>query len=146
MMNILTKKRGKKGFTLMELLIVVAIIAILVAISIPVFTNQLEKAREATDVANVRSAKALAVAEYLTDDTISSSASNVTYLYNAKDGTLVKDSGSTAATIDAYGRGTKTDGGVDTETGTVDHTKEIVQVEIDKDGNVKCTWVTGKTN
>lgn len=46
--------RNKKGFTLAELLIVVAIIAVLVAIAIPIFTNQLEKAREATDQANIR--------------------------------------------------------------------------------------------
>ena len=50
--------RKKKGFTLAELLIVVAIIAVLVAISIPIFTAQLEKAREATDMANIRSAYA----------------------------------------------------------------------------------------
>ena len=36
-------KENKKGFTLAELLIVVAIIAVLVAISIPIFTAQLEK-------------------------------------------------------------------------------------------------------
>ncbi len=48
-------KNNKKGFTLAELLIVVAIIAVLVAISIPIFSTQLEKAREATDMANVRS-------------------------------------------------------------------------------------------
>lgn len=46
--------RNKKGFTLAELLIVVAIIAVLVAIGIPIFTTQLEKSREATDIANVR--------------------------------------------------------------------------------------------
>ena len=46
------------GFTLAELLIVVAIIAVLVAISIPVFSNQMEKSREVTDIANVRSAYA----------------------------------------------------------------------------------------
>lgn len=51
-------KRNKKGFTLAELLIVVAIIAVLVAIAIPIFTAQLEKAREATDAANIRSAYA----------------------------------------------------------------------------------------
>ena len=50
------KKRGNKGFTLMEMLIVVAIIAVLIAIAIPVFTNQLENSREATDAANIRSA------------------------------------------------------------------------------------------
>lgn len=46
------------GFTLAELLIVVAIIGVLVAISIPIFSSQLEKSREATDLANVRSAYA----------------------------------------------------------------------------------------
>lgn len=51
-------KNNKKGFTLAELLIVVAIIAVLVAISIPVFGAQLEKSREATDLANIRSAYA----------------------------------------------------------------------------------------
>ena len=60
-------KKNNKGFTLAELLIVVAIIAVLVAIAIPVFTTQLEKSREATDQANVRSAYAQVMAEYLTN-------------------------------------------------------------------------------
>ena len=47
-------KKSTKGFTLAEVLIVVAIIAVLVAISIPVFTSQLHKARVAADWANVR--------------------------------------------------------------------------------------------
>ncbi len=63
------KKNNNKGFTLMEMLIVVAIIAVLVAIAIPVFTNQLEKAREATDAANIRSAYAEVMAAALTDAT-----------------------------------------------------------------------------
>ncbi len=49
------KKNNKKGFTLAELLIVVAIIAVLVAIAIPVFTSQLEKSRDAVSVSNMRS-------------------------------------------------------------------------------------------
>ena len=48
------KKIEKKGFTLAELLIVVAIIAVLVAISIPIFNSQLEKARKAVDMQNAR--------------------------------------------------------------------------------------------
>ena len=51
--------RSTKGFTLSELLIVVAIILVLTAIAIPVFTGSLEKSREATDVANARSAVSL---------------------------------------------------------------------------------------
>ena len=59
-------RNNKKGFTLAELLIVVAIIAVLVAIAIPIFANQLEKSREATDAANVRSAVATLATKYLT--------------------------------------------------------------------------------
>ena len=63
---------GKKGFTLAELLIVVAIIGVLVAISIPIFTSQLKKARLATNQANARAAYAAAMAWYIdntdTDD------------------------------------------------------------------------------
>ena len=60
--------RNKKGFTLAELLIVVAIIAVLVAIAIPIFITQLEKAREATDTANIRSKYAEVMTKILTDD------------------------------------------------------------------------------
>ena len=62
------KIKNSKGFTLMEMLIVVAIIAILVAIAIPTFTTQLEKAREAADLANLRSAYAEVIAASLTSD------------------------------------------------------------------------------
>jgi len=55
----LVKARDKKGFTLMEMLIVVAIIAVLIAIAIPTFSSQLNKANIATDQANVRSAYAV---------------------------------------------------------------------------------------
>ena len=69
MKSLFKKIRGnKKGFTLAELLVVVAIVGILVAISIPVFTAQLGKARRATNNANLRAAKAAAVAEYLSDE------------------------------------------------------------------------------
>ena len=57
--------QGKKGFTLMEMLIVIAIIAVLIAIAIPIFTSQLENSRDATSVANMRSAYAEAQAAYL---------------------------------------------------------------------------------
>lgn len=52
----------------MEMLIVIAIIAVLIAVAIPVFASQLEKAREATDLANVRSAYAQVSTEALLGD------------------------------------------------------------------------------
>ena len=64
----LKKLTNKKGFTLMEMLIVVAIIAVLVGIAIPTMSNQLEKAREATDAANIRALYAEAMVEYLNSD------------------------------------------------------------------------------
>ena len=57
------KKMNQKGFTMAELLIVVAIIAVLVAIAIPIFTTQLEKSREAVDAANIRAAYAEVMAD-----------------------------------------------------------------------------------
>ena len=58
-------KRTSNGFTLMEMLIVIAIVIVLIAIAIPVFLSQPEKSREATDLANVRSAYAQVSAEAL---------------------------------------------------------------------------------
>lgn len=76
MKKLIQKIREKKGFTLAELLIVVAIIAVLVAIAIPIFTTQLEKSRDATSIANIRSAYAEAQAAYLSED---DSAARVTF-------------------------------------------------------------------
>ena len=59
------KHKSPNGFTLAELLIVVAIIAILSAIAIPVFSTQLEKAKVAVDEANLRTAYSLAMAHHL---------------------------------------------------------------------------------
>lgn len=66
-------REDRKGFTLMELLIVVAIIAVLVAIMIPVFGSSLEKAKEAADVANLRSAYAEAQVAMIDDSDLSAS-------------------------------------------------------------------------
>ena len=62
-------KKRKAGFTLAELLIVVAIIAVLVAVAIPIFTKQLERSRESVDAANIRSQYAEVMAEAISNRT-----------------------------------------------------------------------------
>ena len=49
------KRLNKKGFTLIEMLVVIAIIAVLVAVIIPVVVSATTKANAATDAANLRS-------------------------------------------------------------------------------------------
>lgn len=58
--------KRNRGFTLMEMLIVVAIIAVLAAIAIPVFNGSLHKAKVAADMANVRAYYAELQTQYIT--------------------------------------------------------------------------------
>lgn len=59
----------KKGFTLAELLIVIAIIGVLVGIAIPVLNSQLEKSRKAKDLHTARSIESV-LATAVNDGTI----------------------------------------------------------------------------
>lgn len=131
------KKLNKKGFTLAELLVVVAIIGVLVAVSIPIFTSQLRKAKVATDQANARAGKAAAVAAALE----AQSESESTYYYNAKTGVATLNS---KTGIEAYG---KTNDAKDTDniegvtsTTAVDLTDKIVKVVIGTNNTVTVTW------
>lgn len=58
-------KKNNRGFTLAELLIVMAIILILAAIAIPSFTKQLEASRETSDVNALRAAYSEAITEQM---------------------------------------------------------------------------------
>ena len=81
----MTKKQ--KGFTLVELMIVVAIIGVLAAVAIPKFADMLEKSREGATKGNLSAIKS-AVSNYYADqqgnypvalDTASYVISSVTY-------------------------------------------------------------------
>lgn len=112
------KLNNKKGFTLIEMLVVIAIIAILVAIIIPTVTSATTKANAATDAANLRSAKATITIKVL-DDT-----------YKAGD-TVTAD----AAGVPAV---SKTDGGAFSciITGADDSTGATVVVKYGEDGTI----------
>lgn len=119
--------KNKKGFTLMEMLIVVAIIVILVAISIPVFTSQLTSAKSATDTANMRAAKGMATTMYLSGDiAFATGETEVTYHYDAENGTLVKVTATASSSIKGYSQAT---------------TDQIIAVTIKDDGTVTPAWI-----
>ncbi len=131
--------KDKRGFTLSELLIVVAVIAVLVAISIPIFTTQLKKSRAAVDQAHVRSAKASAAAAYMMNE----EEGEMTYFYDAGDGTVEEEEDG----IVGYGKSTEElTGALDDYAAGVpksDGTAHIVKVTIMEDGEVQAVWTGG---
>jgi len=72
-MKLLTRTKSKKGFTLIELVVVIAVIAILTAIAIPAFSNVMSQANASVDAANVRMLKS-AGSMYITDPAIANPA------------------------------------------------------------------------
>ena len=120
----LSKKMKKTGgFTLIEMLIVVAIIAILVVVSIPMVSSSLDKAKKATDDANERAAKAAALIQFMTDE----ESTQQMYHYKS-DGTVSKTAPSSSKGYD-YGQSTENKG-------------EYVQVTISPEGIVtKTEWI-----
>ncbi len=97
------KKQG--GFTLVEMLIVVAIIAILVAVSIPIVSYSIESTKHSTDAANERAAKAEMLLIALASDadaTTETIEDGKAYVYDAGKGKLLP--ASTSLTVAGYGK------------------------------------------
>lgn len=123
------KKSG--GFTLVEMLIVVAIIAILVVVSIPLVGSSLDSARKATDDANERAAKGAALVTYMT----SKETSDAKYCYDADAGAVTKITSDTCGKTYDYGQGSKKTDDSAARTGHI-------HVEVNTDGTTKVTWKT----
>lgn len=151
----------KEGFTLAELLIVVAIIAVLVAIAIPVFNKQIEKAREAYDIYTMRQAASAAIDLYYAgvNDEVSATANglkwwpddnpnkrNAAGVYVPTTGKFLPLRSSDDETKKmVYGKGTTIKGGTQftlgNERGAYNHelnyTNAVVMIAIYPDGNNK---------
>lgn len=126
------KKSG--GFTLVEMLIVVAIIAILVVVTIPMVNSSLEEARKATDAANERAARAAAMVHYMSNP---STGTTVIYDYKSDGSVSTPGTADTRPTTDAdkykYGQSSTNKGG-------------FVQVTITTaTGQVTTKWVGAET-
>lgn len=88
------KKLNKKGFTLIELIVVIAILAILAAILIPAITGYITKAQDGRDQANCRAYYSQISMQVLLDQVTSPATAatvngvTLTYTYNDQDNVM----------------------------------------------------------
>lgn len=97
-------REDRSGFTLAELLIVVAIVAVLVAIAVPVFTGAMGSANEAVGQSAVRSVKAEAISAYLLDKSITDKTqAQAFYATVNKDGSVTNLTKGTSSADNSFG-------------------------------------------
>lgn len=116
-------REDRGGFTLAELLIVVAIVAVLVAIAVPVFTGALGNAEQAVGDANVHSVKSAAATAILTDEAYEV-GTNTTWVATA---TVGNDGTITNLTVN---EGTGTDNAEKQDDGSWAVTAAITQTDL----------------
>lgn len=103
MANKETKRLGNKGFSLVELIVVIAIMAVLVGVLAPQFIRYVEKSRQSTDITNLDSIKQV-VESYYADKEGSDLPSQVVIAVNSTSGNYELtitggDSSVTSATV-----------------------------------------------
>ena len=118
------------------------------AVSIPIFTAQLEKSRESTDMANLRAAKAAAVSEYLVGDSgdttvtwtdANDASKGFTAYYEAKGGLLqaTKPTATYGAGTATVGSASNTDFNYDPAVSVKD---KVIKITVDDKGGCTFAW------
>lgn len=107
-------KKMKKAFTITELVIVIAVIAILAAVLIPTFTTVVDKANESAAMQEAKSEWTTCSAEIVT--TVNASEMDYIivrdgYAFVVEDGNFIVDSVQKGIAVDAKPNGVTTDAG-----------------------------------
>ena len=137
-----TIKENKKGFTLIEIIVVVTILAVLMAVAVPAVMSYLDEGSIAKDMAIVRGAKLAATKEYADSGDIFNKE-DVTYVFDNDHEKAIKvttENQSQIMNIKGYGSSDidDTDG---SQTGAIGKPKDnYVSVTVTKDLKTSATW------
>lgn len=102
------KNKNKKGFTIVELVIVIAVIAILAAVLIPTFSNVVTKANESVALQEVKNAYTATLANDLATDDVDQVYNQGTIIVVHTNGTKVQIAADGSASVVATGTATHT--------------------------------------